>query len=259
MPIASVLKGLLHKHDKQQQQHASTASSTSSSSSSAPPPPHQEAASSSSAAVISQPEQAHLAAPSSRTQPQANSDAATAKAMDSHHHHQQHASGSAPAQATAQQSKAEDIVRREAEQKAKRDQSVFEGLPEGLVLGRKMGDGAFSNVFEATLRPSAAQLQLDPSLGKVPVKVAVKCVRKFELNQSQVSQLSSASSGPLDDRPGVIIPSPVSARRRSPAAPRPAMLSRSMCDECMRWIPQQHGARAVVNDDLTPPSPAVPY
>ncbi|GAA5909162.1 hypothetical protein JCM8208_003393 [Rhodotorula glutinis] len=187
MPIASVLKGLLHKHDKQQQQHASSSPSpASSSSSSAPPPPHQEPASSSSAAVISQPEQAHLAAPSSRTQPHANSDAATAKAMDSQQQQQHHAAAAASAtQATTQQAKAEDIVRREAEQKAKRDQSVFEGLPEGLVLGRKMGDGAFSNVFEATLRPSAAQLQLDPSLGKVPVKVAVKCVRKFELNQSQ--------------------------------------------------------------------------
>lgn len=81
---------------------------------------------------------------------------------------------------------AETIVRKENEAKAKRDQQSFEGLPEGIVLGIKMGDGAFSNVYQATLRPNAAQLAIDPTLGK-SVKVAVKCVRKYELNHSQVS------------------------------------------------------------------------
>ena len=80
---------------------------------------------------------------------------------------------------------AEALVRREKEAKAKRDQQPFEGLPDGITLGIKMGDGAFSNVFQATLRPNAAQLAIDPTLGKA-VKVAVKCVRKYELNHSQV-------------------------------------------------------------------------
>ncbi|KWU46715.1 Pkinase-domain-containing protein, partial [Rhodotorula sp. JG-1b] len=83
------------------------------------------------------------------------------------------------------QAQAENLVRKDAEAKAKREQSVFDGLPEGLTLGRKMGDGAFSNVFEATYRPTPAQLAVDPKLAK-EVKVAVKCVRKFELNSSQV-------------------------------------------------------------------------
>lgn len=88
--------------------------------------------------------------------------------------------------ASKQQEQAESIVRRENEAKAKRDATVFDGLPEGITLGRKMGDGAFSNVFEASLRPNPAQLAVDPNLGK-QVKVAVKCVRKYELNSSQVS------------------------------------------------------------------------
>jgi len=92
--------------------------------------------------------------------------------------------------ASKQQEQAESIVRRENEAKAKRDATVFDGLPEGITLGRKMGDGAFSNVFEASLRPNPAQLAVDPNLGK-QVKVAVKCVRKYELNSSQVSQSSS--------------------------------------------------------------------
>lgn len=80
---------------------------------------------------------------------------------------------------------AESLVKRENEAKARRDRATYEGLPDGLVLGIKMGDGAFSNVFQATLRPNAAQLAIDPTLGK-SVKVAVKCVRKFELSHSQV-------------------------------------------------------------------------
>ena len=81
---------------------------------------------------------------------------------------------------------AEALVKRENEARAKRELVSYEGLPDGLVLGKKMGDGAFSNVFQATLRPNAAQLAIDPTLGK-SVKVAVKCVRKYELSHSQVS------------------------------------------------------------------------
>ena len=83
---------------------------------------------------------------------------------------------------------AEALVKRENEARAKREGAAYEGLPDGLVLGKKMGDGAFSNVFQATLRPNAAQLAIDPTLGK-SVKVAVKCVRKYELNHSQVSSV----------------------------------------------------------------------
>lgn len=182
MPIASVLKGLLHKHDNQRARDnpsSSSPASTSSSQASSRQQPQQ-------AALPSQPEPAHLPADSSRSPPQSSSAAAmnqqpiTAGSASGGQHNQQQQQMS---QAT--QAKAEDLVRKDAEAKAKRDQSVFEGLPEGLSLGRKMGDGAFSNVFEATLRPTPAQLAIDPSLGK-SVKVAVKCVRKFELNSSQV-------------------------------------------------------------------------
>ncbi|POW00479.1 hypothetical protein PSTT_13122 [Puccinia striiformis] len=49
---------------------------------------------------------------------------------------------------------------------------VYEGLPEHFVLIEKMGDGAFSNVYKA----------LDK---RTSTKVAIKCVRKFELNRNQ--------------------------------------------------------------------------
>lgn len=80
---------------------------------------------------------------------------------------------------------AEALIRRENEARAKRERAPYAGLPEGVVLGIKMGDGAFSNVFQATLKPNAAQLAIDPTLGE-SVKVAVKCVRKYELSHSQV-------------------------------------------------------------------------
>ncbi|BGO94616.1 hypothetical protein NBRC10512_004956 [Rhodotorula toruloides] len=187
MPIANVLKGLLHKHDNQRARDnpASTHSPSSSSSQASSRQQPQQAA------LPSQPEPAHLPADSSRSRspPQSSSAAAamnqqpiTAGSASGGQHTQQQQQMS---QAT--QAKAEDLVRKDAEAKAKRDQSVFEGLPEGLLLGRKMGDGAFSNVFEATLRPTPAQLAIDPSLGK-SAKVAVKCVRKFELNSSQQAQ-----------------------------------------------------------------------
>lgn len=79
---------------------------------------------------------------------------------------------------------AEALVRRENEARAKREAAAYEGLPEGLTLGIKMGDGAFSNVYQATLVPTAAQLLAEP--GATAHKVAVKCVRKYELNHSQV-------------------------------------------------------------------------
>jgi hypothetical protein len=88
---------------------------------------------------------------------------------------------------------AEAIVRRENEQRVAREAAPYAGLPEGLTLGIKMGDGAFSNVFQATLRPSAAQLAIDPTLGP-SVKVAVKCVRKYELSHSQVGFTPSLRS-----------------------------------------------------------------
>lgn len=52
----------------------------------------------------------------------------------------------------------------------------FEGL-ENYTLLEKMGDGAFSNVFKA----------MDNRAGR---KVAVKVVRKYELNTTQVSSVS---------------------------------------------------------------------
>ncbi|GAA5891178.1 hypothetical protein JCM6882_006447 [Rhodosporidiobolus microsporus] len=123
---------------------------------------------------ISHPEPAHLP-------PQSHTDT---KAMQS----TSQANGAAASSGAAQKkAEAEEVVRREENVKAKRDASVLEGLPPGLELSEKMGDGAFSNVYAATLRPSPAQLAVDPSLGK-SIKVAVKCVRKFELNSSQHAQ-----------------------------------------------------------------------
>jgi len=66
-------------------------------------------------------------------------------------------------------SEAEQIVREEREQKERLPQYV--GL-EGFRLIEKMGDGAFSNVYKAIDRTSGQ-------------KVAVKVVRKYELNSSQ--------------------------------------------------------------------------
>lgn len=50
----------------------------------------------------------------------------------------------------------------------------LQGLEEFQLI-EKMGDGAFSNVYKAVERKSGQ-------------KVAVKVVRKYELNQSQVRQ-----------------------------------------------------------------------
>lgn len=137
--------------------------------------------------ALSQPEPAHLP-PQSATSAQQPAPASTTQAMPSSSSNNNHGSASV----NKHQGEAEAVVRGIDAEKAKRDASVFDGLPEGLTLGRKMGDGAFSNVFEASLRPSPAQLAIDPTLGK-SVKVAVKCVRKFELNSSQVRPLSFSS------------------------------------------------------------------
>jgi len=66
--------------------------------------------------------------------------------------------------------KAEKMVN--AEREARGRLPVYEGLPSHFSLDIKMGDGAFSNVYKA----------LDKRSNK---KVAIKCVRKFELNHSQ--------------------------------------------------------------------------
>jgi len=170
--LSSVLKNFLHKNDqpstkqstsKSAPSSTSTTNSVTSNSTRLADPPG-----------VAQPEQAHLSNKSQPTTQQQSMNVSTPL-------------GGA---ASKQQEQAESIVRRENEAKAKRDATVFDGLPEGITLGRKMGDGAFSNVFEASLRPNPAQLAVDPNLGK-QVKVAVKCVRKYELNSSQVSQSSS--------------------------------------------------------------------
>lgn len=64
---------------------------------------------------------------------------------------------------------ATQMVREEREQKEKMPE--YEGL-EGFKLVEKMGDGAFSNVYKAIDRTSGQ-------------KVAVKVVRKYEMNASQ--------------------------------------------------------------------------
>lgn len=68
---------------------------------------------------------------------------------------------------------AEKIVAQEKAQGEKMPK--FEGL-ENYTLLEKMGDGAFSNVFKA----------MDNRAGR---KVAVKVVRKYELNTTQVSSV----------------------------------------------------------------------
>ncbi|ORY69295.1 hypothetical protein BCR35DRAFT_169705 [Leucosporidium creatinivorum] len=188
MPMLSGLKSLLKSH------HISPSTSTpnsppsaSSASASAAPPSNQQQ--DSSASNNSNSRRSRDVTTSTTT---STSSASTAKGPTAA------APSTASSQPTAQQQQqqmssskveqAETIVRRENEAKAKRDQQSFEGLPEGITLGIKMGDGAFSHVYQATLRPNAAQLAIDPTLGK-SVKVAVKCVRKYELNHSQVSAL----------------------------------------------------------------------
>ncbi|KAJ7507580.1 kinase-like domain-containing protein [Mycena galericulata] len=91
-----------------------------------------------------------------------------------HHHHARQEDTPPPSAATPQDEKmareaAEQIVKQEREQKEQ--MPVYKGL-ENFKIVEKMGDGAFSNVYHA----------LDRTTNK---KVAVKVVRKFELNASQ--------------------------------------------------------------------------
>lgn len=205
MPIASVLKGLLHKHNDRQQpaphpaQTHGTAPTASAPPASAPhSSPPSQAASSDVNHNIAQPPAAHLAPASAKSSPvtastNTNASAPTGQAMAASNAGQTSPAAGANAGGNSTHAQAENLVRKEAEAKAKRDQSVFDGLPDGLTLGRKMGDGAFSNVFEAAYRPSPAQLAVDPKLAK-EVKVAVKCVRKFELNSTQVRTFAPSRS-----------------------------------------------------------------
>lgn len=77
-----------------------------------------------------------------------------------------------PAASPNYREEAEKIVADERAQSEK--MPVYAGLEEFKLI-EKMGDGAFSNVYKAVDRRSGQ-------------KVAVKVVRKYELNQSQVRQ-----------------------------------------------------------------------
>ncbi|MBW0510057.1 hypothetical protein O181_049772 [Austropuccinia psidii MF-1] len=66
--------------------------------------------------------------------------------------------------------KAEALIERA--RLAKNKLPKYEGLPDHFLLIEKMGDGAFSNVYKAFDKRTSQ-------------KVAIKCVRKFELNRSQ--------------------------------------------------------------------------
>lgn len=70
------------------------------------------------------------------------------------------------------QREAERIVAEERE--ASEKMPYYEGLSERFQLIKKMGDGAFSNVYKARDRQTGQ-------------KVAIKVVRKYELNSNQVS------------------------------------------------------------------------
>lgn len=70
------------------------------------------------------------------------------------------------------QREAERIVAEEREASDK--MPYYEGLSERFQLIKKMGDGAFSNVYKARDRQTGQ-------------KVAIKVVRKYELNSNQVS------------------------------------------------------------------------
>ncbi|GAA6038991.1 hypothetical protein JCM8097_000144 [Rhodosporidiobolus ruineniae] len=168
------IKSLFGHKDK----HAHSSAPPAHSSQSAPAPAPANLTSTSTpahTAQIASPEPAHLP-PQNASHPQ------PAQSMPA-----SQAAASGGGGAAGKQQEAEAVVRREEEAKKRRDAAIPEGLPEGLTLERKMGDGAFSNVYAALLRPSPAQLAIDPTLGK-NIKVAVKCVRKFELNSSQQAQ-----------------------------------------------------------------------
>lgn len=184
------LKSLLAKHTLTG--HPNTDSSSSSSRSKQAPPPEVAPP----VPVTRAPEPAHVNPQHQQqdyAQPATHMPTAAAMSPAQSSSQAQSNSASAAAAAAAAQQKsveqAEALIKRDNEAKARRLQEGYEGLPEGITLGTKMGDGAFSNVFAATLKPNRSQLAIDPTLTET-VKVAVKCVRKFELNQSQVREPS---------------------------------------------------------------------
>lgn len=85
------------------------------------------------------------------------------------------------------QREAERIVAEERE--ASEKMPYYEGLSERFQLIKKMGDGAFSNVYKARDRQTGQ-------------KVAIKVVRKYELNSNQVS--SERASGPMFAFPMIV-------------------------------------------------------
>ncbi len=78
------------------------------------------------------------------------------------------------------QREAERIVAEERE--ASEKMPYYEGLSERFQLIKKMGDGAFSNVYKARDRQTGQ-------------KVAIKVVRKYELNSNQVGTPRFPPSG----------------------------------------------------------------
>lgn len=174
MALIAGLKNLLKNNNNHQQQATTTDSNTSTAAGTSSTVPSRR---SRDQQLPQQAAAASSSAPTTSTQPHNTTAASTTTAPATMN----------PAPSSSKQDQAEQIVKRENELKHKREQQQYEGLPDGVTLGIKMGDGAFSNVFQATLRPNAAQLAIDPTLGK-QVKVAVKCVRKYELNHSQVSR-----------------------------------------------------------------------
>lgn len=87
---------------------------------------------------------------------------------------------SVPAAGTSKGATANEQYQREAERivagerEASEKMPYYEGLGERFQLIKKMGDGAFSNVYKAR----------DCQTGQ---KVAIKVVRKYEMNSNQVS------------------------------------------------------------------------
>ncbi|KAF8996279.1 Pkinase-domain-containing protein [Hymenopellis radicata] len=93
----------------------------------------------------------------------------TRASQQQQHHHQQPEKQQPKQDPAATRQAAEEIVKQERE--AQGQMPTYKGL-ENFKLEDKMGDGAFSNVYKA----------LDLTTGK---RVAVKVVRKFELNAQQ--------------------------------------------------------------------------
>ena len=89
-------------------------------------------------------------------------------------------SSGTPANGSSNQAAGSQQYTREAQQIVDEERAaseklpVYSGLQERFVLLSKMGDGAFSNVYKAR----------DKKTGQ---KVAIKVVRKYELNSNQVS------------------------------------------------------------------------